>query len=700
MSNELKSLGTIFEKRIYRIPDYQRGYAWGVNQLEDFWEDIVNLPQGKNHYTGMLSLETVPKKEIETWSDEKWIFDMGDFQAFYVVDGQQRLTTFVIFIQAFVDYILALPENKNEDRRNIIIKNDTIEDIISRYLYTTNKRYTTLTAYKFGYCDDPSYNYLKKEILHREIAGSVEETFYTYNLSKAKEFFDKNISEYYLKNGIQALEQLYAKATSSMKFMIHEIDEEFDVYAAFETMNNRGKKLSNLELLKSRLIYLTTLYTDNRVREDERETLRKNINDAWKEVYKWLGKNKNAPLSDNEFLRAHWILKYQFSSKRGNDYASFLLNKEFTIENVIETHAVSVERYFDDEKEDNIIIYDVAEDLEENQDEEISDGKRLTPEVITEYVISLSGMAKHWFYSFYPETSDYSDEEKLWIDKLNRIGIAYFRPLVVASFMREDVDPVTRIELLREIERFIFIAFRLNGAYANYHQNEVNKLVRKLYSKEIEINDVTDNIHRRIESWVHAATEFDTKPFLSRIQRLYSDGTGFYYWGPLRYVLYEYEIYLKDNAKDMNMLVSWEVKRDKSNDISIEHIYPQNPNEKSSWIEVFAGYNDEKRSILRGSLGNLLLLSVAKNAQLQNDEYQDKVNGRKNENGEEIYKGYCRGSHSETDVAKNYTTWDANAILKRGLEIMRFIGKRWDIHFSDENSMIEILGLDFVEQAE
>lgn len=42
-------------------------------------------------------------------------------------------------------------------------------------------------------------------------------------------------------------------------FNIHEIEDDYDVFVAFETMNNRGKKLTNLELLKNRLIYLTTL---------------------------------------------------------------------------------------------------------------------------------------------------------------------------------------------------------------------------------------------------------------------------------------------------------------------------------------------------------------------------------------------------------------------------------------------------------
>ena len=35
--NELQSLSQIFQNKIFRIPDYQRGYAWQSQQLRDFW---------------------------------------------------------------------------------------------------------------------------------------------------------------------------------------------------------------------------------------------------------------------------------------------------------------------------------------------------------------------------------------------------------------------------------------------------------------------------------------------------------------------------------------------------------------------------------------------------------------------------------------------------------------------------------------
>ena len=54
--SELQSLSIIFQNRLFRIPDYQRGYAWLEPQLRDFWEDLINLQKDRYHYTGLLSI--------------------------------------------------------------------------------------------------------------------------------------------------------------------------------------------------------------------------------------------------------------------------------------------------------------------------------------------------------------------------------------------------------------------------------------------------------------------------------------------------------------------------------------------------------------------------------------------------------------------------------------------------------------------
>ena len=62
---ELFSLQYLFNQRLFRIPDYQRGYSWTEQQLTEFWEDIINLPLDRDHYTGMISLRKLKREETK-----------------------------------------------------------------------------------------------------------------------------------------------------------------------------------------------------------------------------------------------------------------------------------------------------------------------------------------------------------------------------------------------------------------------------------------------------------------------------------------------------------------------------------------------------------------------------------------------------------------------------------------------------------
>jgi uncharacterized protein with ParB-like and HNH nuclease domain len=41
--NHVEPLQSIFARRIFRIPDYQRSYAWGGKQWDDLLEDLELL---------------------------------------------------------------------------------------------------------------------------------------------------------------------------------------------------------------------------------------------------------------------------------------------------------------------------------------------------------------------------------------------------------------------------------------------------------------------------------------------------------------------------------------------------------------------------------------------------------------------------------------------------------------------------------
>lgn len=324
--NELQSINDLFKNRIFRIPNYQRGYAWQNPQLSDFWKDVIILPQDKSHYTGVLSLKKIENID-EKYKDERWLIEQG-VTPFHIVDGQQRLTTCVIFIQAFIEFF----EEKNP---NIIIGDKSLSELKTYYLYQ-EKDNKILTAYKFGYeVDNPSFNYLKQKIFNSQESGNVQETFYTLNLEKAKSFFQEKIERVFNEqNDENSVIQLFTKITQNFLFNIYEISNDFNVFVAFETMNNRGKKLSNLELLKNRILYLITLYDSHVLPKDDENTLTDFVNETWSEIYYQLGRNKNNPLSDDDFLRNYWIIYFHYTKKRGSDYIDYFLNEKFTAEQI------------------------------------------------------------------------------------------------------------------------------------------------------------------------------------------------------------------------------------------------------------------------------------------------------------------------------------------------------------------------------
>ena len=107
MPSQLKSLAQLFNERVFRIPDYQRGYSWTKPQLEDFWQDMMRLTDGRNHYTGLITLERVSEDRWKNWNrdEDTWLISDANCTPFYVVDGQQRLTTAVILIKCLLDLV-------------------------------------------------------------------------------------------------------------------------------------------------------------------------------------------------------------------------------------------------------------------------------------------------------------------------------------------------------------------------------------------------------------------------------------------------------------------------------------------------------------------------------------------------------------------------------------------------------------------
>lgn len=637
---DLKPLQSFFVYRLYRIPSYQRGYAWEAEtQIKDLWKDIENINGTENHYTGLITLVESPSEKTE--SHDCWLTEQG-YKQYYIVDGQQRLTSILILIKCIVD------EAKRRNLQTIGIQ--TLEDVEKKYLvYELN----TNRSFVFGYeSDNPSYEFFKKYILgiHDSPTDEGTITFYTRNLENAKDYLGKKVQK------IENLPNLFTKITSQLHFNEYIIDK-MNPFVIFETMNNRGKPITELEKLKNRLMYLASKLPN--LEHGVKEALESDISSVWKLVYEYLGKNSENPLSDDEFLKAHWIMYFdEYRRNEAKVYETYLFEKYFTIQNVYK--------------------------------------RKITKQAISDYIVSLKKAVVAWNKIHNPGFFDATDAElKRPIESLHRVGFkASFKPILLASLMAW--QPSDTIKLCKIIEDYSFKIFDIADCNSNTGDSNYYKLAYKLYSNT-SLNDIFTSIKQHLnQNYIFGA--FKIKVTKSLFD--FGNKEGFYKWSGIHYFLYEYNEYLmkKNNVEDASVSLNWE--QFSKDFASIEHIFPQNGISKDNpkWAD-FNNYSEEQRKRLCGSLGNLLALSKPKNSSLQDDSFEEKKDQSSKGSGYKN-KGYKYGSYSERLVANN-TDWTPHSILDRGIDMIDFLLlKLEETNSPTKKEKAELLGIDFLLQNE
>ncbi|EGL55306.1 hypothetical protein MAMP_02300 [Methylophaga aminisulfidivorans MP] len=537
----------------------------------------------------------------------------------------------------------------------------SIAEIKKKYLFDS-KDDGVSRSYIFGYeKDNPSYEYLKTKIFLENSSSSYknEETIYTHNLELAKSFFIAKLRNL----EFDEIERVYTKVTQNFLFNIYAISRDIDVFVAFETMNNRGKELSHLELLKNRLIYLSTKFN---VADYEKQILRRLINDSWKSIYHYLGKNKLKPLNDDLFLENHFILyfgnilKDEMDGSRGIRYIQrqykyyfkdYLLEEKFT--------AKSINASTDDKN------------------------KNLTLIEVKKYAESLKESVETWYQILNPNDSSYSTDEKVWLEKLCRIGIEPVAPLIMVFFQQEK-NTQLRIKLLKSLEKFMFFIYLVRYQ----HFLDVGAYQFLEISAELTTGKLTPE--KALESLSERNEKLKKDKNLINIIKDSFKRSGFYNWRGIKYFLYEYDLNLKNESKTNRDKINWDnfIIEDDSDHYTVEHIYPQRPR-KECWTKLYNIYSSKEKSVLRHSLGNLLPLSRAKNSSFQNKCFKDKLGS------EAVRVGFRYGSYAENEVACK-DSWTANDILERGIKLLNFMESRWDINIGETSEKIKFLNLSFV----
>lgn len=588
---ELLNLDGVIEKGVFEIPSYQRGYAWQDRQLKDFWNDLEHVSKlgDKFHYMHSLTLRE-SENEFES-------------SAFEIIDGQQRLATSLILLG-----LLAKITQNKEPKYSLI----NLEPILSYKYYGLSEAFRAITE--------------EEKDLER-----FQTSFYAKNLIEAYTFFQEKISD----TPVGTLEKMFDALIKKMLFSVVGLnDNRIDPFSSFETINNRGKDLSTLELLKNRLHFVAHKICEGK----KLETLQNEINDTYTIIYYDLRSFEDDHLE--RFLK-HFV-EYYYGEK--GDFKKRLLEMEF---NAHQRYTDNTN--FDDEYEriDDLLFYlsysskvwHFLHTLDEKSIALIFDDNRKLEMEIT------------------PKMRGLLDKMR----RLNALSDNAFLPLLLSLLTIQLVgrsaneQPYTTQELeglLEYLERFGFLIYGVAGkntaknewielafeAFRAFRYGEENIAIEKLPTLEKSFFNRQGNSGLELlEESIHSK----------------KNAEKWYQWGKaLNYLLYEYELHHNPETT-LNFDSSIE---------SIEHILPQKPDQ---------GYSAKEKSWAKNphivhALGNLLLIAKNANSSLSNKPFEEKR------------KQYLKGSYSEKEVAKN-ASFGVAQIKERSEKLLDFLIARYRI---------------------
>lgn len=330
------SLSEIFNSGLncFEIPDYQRAYSWETVQRDDLLEDLENIITLKNykHFTGTIVAQ---EKAINV-----------DFVYYDIVDGQQRLTSIIILLS-----VLAQGGYLDEN---------ATKEIYNNYLFKGKETGNTIRLFKLnGELDKYFFRKLEQWNYSSEEHATKAHTNINNAFVEFKKWLDDNavINPDFPK-------EIYSVIIEKIVFLFHVPETSTEVGLMFEVINNRGKKLSELEKIKNYLIYYAEKsgYHDIKIAVDH----------YWgKILFNLNACHQTSNEAENAFLRYTWIvfedtnksasyyvyhnLKQRFPAKQGSNWQRLKLYIEFIAESAETYNKILTRNLISQPKERKII---------------------------------------------------------------------------------------------------------------------------------------------------------------------------------------------------------------------------------------------------------------------------------------------------------------------------------------------------------
>jgi len=618
--NGVLNIAEVFSGRLFRVPDYQRSYAWERHQLLDFLEDLRLLPEGKDHYTGTLILHS--QKVGDAILDESGT----SYARYHIVDGQQRLTTIVLLLDAIQREL-----SKIDDLATVAV------GIEKSYLAVNNLNKERIFKLELN---ADTHQYFVSNVLEDPPGPGGPETAAHQRLHDAKKYFREHLAskrKSLKKEYPQWLLGLFEKVAHRLRVTLYTVEEESDVGVIFEAMNNRGKQLSEMEKVKNYLLYVGSKLQ----LEDPNRGLGQEVNDVWSRIFKRLlnaGQSKST--DEDHLLRAHWLMAYEPRSRHWKGYDS-------------------VKSRFNMRQEPNHMRL-------------LGDLKQYTRS-LDQASIAFCDIYKPTLSSAFSalDASPQLQQDIVhFSEKLCRIKVvATFLPLLMAVRIRYPEEGEKYLEMVRFCETFAFRVYMLRSARERTRSDVGQKVMfhaaHQLYTDCIGYDEAIYNLRSELFS-------FSPNHLFEGHFRLKDEENDWYGWNGLKYLLYEYEEYLAGND---TVQLPWDAVARCDIEQTIEHILPQ-VQSYEYWTKRF---DKSAQKALLHDLGNLCL--TTHNAAYGNRPFPDKKGSLNSDS-----PCYCNSNlYQERELAR-YDDWDADAIRNRRERIVNWAMQRWHV---DENGLTD-----------
>jgi len=536
--DHFQAIQQIFSQNFLRIPDYQRGYAWEEKHWKALVGDIELLEVNAEHYTGTLVLHPAePRTSITTQ-------DGHTLGVYDIVDGQQRLTTLVILLDAVRRQLESVGHRMAGGIKNTYLVTSDVEGQ-PRVKLTLNR---------------DTHAYFEGVVLGDGLGvASVQSS---RQLARAKDFFRKYLEAQRAERGDAAftawLVQLVQKVTSGLKLTVYVVNSQAEVGVIFEVMNNRGKPLSEMEKVKNYLLYLASKIELRASRD-----LADEINRSWGAILQRLmAAEVSSSFHEDQMLRVHFFTVYNANVREWRDIDSIkaLIPRELCRDRPADAVAK-----------------------------------------VRAYVASLDQFSVAYCEFFNPgwpaafQQFDAATRRRVQhaVHRVATLGVqTSFLPIFASIRMRSPGDPGACAEYLDLCERYAFRVFRLLERRANAVQSWLFRQGHALYHGRITFTLLASQM-RGLLLWFAPD---------ARVKAELATPGDWYNWPGIKYLLYEYEEHLAKRAGVVPAL-PWEDFNRSEKHKTIEHVLPQTPTD-SYWTKRWTA---EQIKRLTHDLGNLCI---------------------------------------------------------------------------------------------